>query len=104
MLQLQRVAACCSVLQCVAACCCWLQCVVVSYIAVSYVGDSVDVAACCSVLQCVAACCSVLQLQCDAVSYVGDSDRNVRRAAICCSCSVLQNMVSFLGLFYKRDL
>ena len=62
------------------------------------------VAACCSVLQCVAACCSVLQLQCDAVSYVGDSDRNVRRAAICCSCSVLQNMVSFLGLFYKRDL
>jgi len=89
----------------------------------------------------------VLQLQCIAVSYVGDSDRNVRRVAVCRSCSVLQrvaaccsvlqrasvccsvlqlvavcrsvvycgivcwrygvamqNMVSFVGLFYKRDL
>jgi len=43
--RVERVAACCSVLQCVAVCCSVLQ----------------RVAVCCSVLQCVAACCSVLQ-------------------------------------------
>ena len=73
---LQRVAACCSVLQCVAACCNVLQCLAVCYIAfvlyrlflhvpvlarVERCSVLQRVAACCSVLQRVAACCSVLQ-------------------------------------------
>jgi len=59
---LQRVAACCSVLQCIAVCCIALQ----------------GVAVRCSVLQCVAVCCSVLQCvaaRCSALQCV----------AVCCS-------------------
>jgi len=77
---LQRVAACCSVLQCslgviivmshsyssvllcVAVCCSVLQCSLGVILIISHSYSSVlqCVAVCCSVLQCVAVCCSVL--------------------------------------------
>ena len=50
-------------------------------------------AVCCSVLQCAAVCCSVLQ--CAAVCC----------SALLCDCnhrSLLQNIVSFIGLFCRR--
>ena len=68
---LQRVAACCSVLQCVAVCCSLLQCVAVCCNVLQ------RVAVCCNVLQCVAMCCNVLQ--CVAVC--------LQCVAVCCSVS-----------------
>jgi len=105
-------AVCCSVLQCAAVCCSVLQCVAV----------------CCSVLQCVAVCCSVLQhmntwvTQHAWTSHV--SHTNVKCLTHICArrfvCIygvpimsrllqiiddiLLQNIVSFIGLFCKRDL
>ena len=63
---LQRVVACCSVLQCGEVCCSVLQC-----------GE-----VCCSVLQCVAVCCSVLQ--CVAVCCSASQCVAVRRSVLQC--------------------
>jgi len=77
----------------------------------------VCVAVCCSVLQCVAVCCSVLQ--CVAVTHTRDTwhERSrdtwhvwhsiwgwLRLVAPSNCRSLLQNIVSFVGLFCKRDL
>ena len=78
---LQRVAACCSVLQCVVfgclnelfldhlVCCSVLQCA----------------AACCSMLQCVTACCSVLRL-------VALTNRSLIVYCVAVCCSVLRRV------------
>jgi len=80
---LQRVAACCSVLQCVAVCC-----------SSTYSRErELTFGECCSVLQCVAVCCSVLQCVAVCCSVL-------QCAAVCCSvlqcaavcCSVLQRV------------
>ena len=51
----------CSVLQRVAACCSVLQCHLYGFVENNLLHEQACVAACCSVLQRVAACCSVLQ-------------------------------------------
>jgi len=61
-----------------------------------------SVAVCCSVMQCVAVCCSVHTFR--------GTQTGVRRASNChllrytLRTNVVQNIVSFVGLFYKRDL
>jgi len=94
---LQRVAACCSVLQCIAVYCSVLQCIAVYCSVLQYV------AACCSVLQCVAVCCSVLQCATCAANIASRHSRKSRRLAA----DVCQHVKRDLYIrkdTYKRDL
>ena len=131
---LQCVAVCCNVLQCVAVCCIVLQCVgELQYVAVCCSVVMQCVAVSCNVLQRAAACCSVLQcryavccsiLQCVAVCYSGSSihissakkkKHKIPYVTLMVMVwlsfvgslndrSLLQNIVSFIRLFSKRDI
>ena len=103
-------------LQCVAACYGVLQCVAVCY------GVLQCVAVCCSVLQGAAVCCNALQCvaACSALQSVSKSQQKSQslyrhRPPIECMGwlrlvgslnyrSLLENIVSFIGLFCNRDL
>ena len=113
---LQRVAACCSVLQCdffksthylwvYAACCSALQCVAVCYCVLQFNDARLTFDVCassinlCSVLQSVAACCSVLQCVAECCSVLSKS-----RALSIGVCSVLQCVAVLLKTLAARYL
>ena len=119
---LQCAAVCCSMLQCVAVCCSVLQCVAMCCRVLPCV------AVCCSALQCVALCGSVswyiyiyewCAFGCLILHYIYTHTHihiyiyrvsihtcmnGAHGHACLCISGDLPNIVSFIGLFCKRDL